>query len=59
MESVHQRLGLQATVKDLKDLGTEEISQYVPYEDESQFVDTFPISDEELEELWCQRPSGA
>ena len=46
-------------MKDLKDLGTEEISQYVPYEDESQFVDTFPISDEELEELWCQRPSGA
>ena len=47
MESLHQRLGLQAMVDDLIDLDAEDMLQYNPYEGESQNVETFSILDEE------------
>ena len=36
MELVHQQLDPQATVDDLADLGTGDVSQYDPYKDGSQ-----------------------
>ena len=36
MESVHQKIGPQAAVDDLADLGTEDTPKYDPHEDESK-----------------------
>ena len=56
MESLHQRLGLQAMVDDLIDLDAEDMLQYDPYGDESQNVETFSILDEEQKvEILLQR----
>ena len=49
MESLHQRLGNQAEEDDMADLSADGMTQYNPYEDESQNVDTFPMLDEEPE----------
>ena len=49
MESPCQRLGSQAMVRDSVELGTEDMLQYDPYDDESQNADTFPILDKESE----------
>ena len=49
IESLHQRLGTYATVRDLVGLGVDYPSQYDPYEDKSQTAQTFLILDEEPE----------
>ena len=46
LESFHQRLGSQAMVDDLADLGMEDMSQYDSYKDKSQNVETSPSLDE-------------
>ena len=47
MESLHQKLGPHAGLRDLVELGVQETPQYDPYEDELQDAKTFPIFDEE------------
>ena len=49
MKSLHQRLGPQAMVDGLADLGMEYIPEYNLYDDESQNVETFPSLNEEPE----------
>ena len=49
MESSPLDASSQATVNDLAYLGKEDMPKNDPYKDESQNVDTFPISDEEPE----------
>ena len=47
MEYLHQRLSPHAEVRGLIELGVEDTLQYVPYEDESQNAEMFPILDKE------------
>ena len=49
MESLHQRLGPCAMVRDLVELGVEDTPQYNPYEDKLHKVEIFPILDKEPE----------
>ena len=48
MELLLQRCDPQAMVRDPAELGIEDMSQFDPYENESQNAETFPILDEEL-----------
>ena len=45
MESLHQRFGPCAVVRDLVELGAEDTPQYDPHEDDSQNAETLPILD--------------
>ena len=47
MESLHQRLDPCAQVRDLVELGVEDMLQYDLYEDKSQNAEMFSILDEE------------
>ena len=49
MKALHQRLGHHAMVRDLVELGVEDMLQYNPHEDKSQNAKTFPILDKEPE----------
>ena len=49
MESLHQRLGPHAMVRDLVELGVEDRPWYDPYKDELQNADMSPILNEEPE----------
>ena len=49
MKSLHQRLGTQAMMDKLGDLGTEDIPQHDPYEVESQSNNIFHILNKEPE----------
>ena len=49
MESLHQRLGHHALVRDLVKLAVEETLQCDPYEDKLQSANMLPIVDEEWE----------
>ena len=49
MESLYQRLGPHAEVRDSVENHVEVTSQYDPYENELQNAKTFPILDEEPE----------
>ena len=46
MESVHQKLGSQATVDELSDLNTDDMPPYDPYKDDSQHDETILKLDE-------------
>ena len=47
MESLHQRLGLCAVVRDLVELGVKDTQQYDPYEDKLQNGKMLSILDKE------------
>ena len=49
MESLYQRFGHYAVVRDLVELGVEDTPQFDQYEDEFQNAKTFPMLDEEPE----------
>ena len=49
MESLHQRLGHHAEVRDLVELGVKYTLQYNPYDDKSWNAEMFPILDKESE----------
>ena len=48
MESLYQRLGHCTELRDIVELGVEDIPHYDPYDDESQNVKTFLMFDEDL-----------
>ena len=49
MESIHQRLGPQAEMGNLVELGVEDTPQYDQYDDKLQNAETFPMLDKEPE----------
>ena len=49
MESLHQRLGSHAMVKDLVNLDAEDVLQYDPNQDKMLNVNKFPILDKKPE----------
>ena len=46
MKSFHQMLGSHAMVRELVEHGVENTPQYVPYEDELQNAEIFPMLNE-------------
>ena len=54
MESLHQRLGPHAKVRDLVKLGEKDTLQYDPYEDELQNAETLTRGEPRLGGLTCK-----